>query len=166
MTVKEFELHAFDEILNNVKSLYFFNLNVDKRFWQHAEYDFLIRFLHESSKIKKHKKSVDNYSSRLRSYFDKVIQNRLQLDINKSLLKLEGKILAFNGHLTMVDSLGEGETGGFIDGCDTPPPEFWIHFDGEILYSYIPAEFIEMVNSAIMVSMSESLEWKTDLIEI
>jgi hypothetical protein len=37
---KEFELHAFDEILNKVKSLYFFNLNVDKRFWQHAEYDF------------------------------------------------------------------------------------------------------------------------------
>ena len=166
MTVKKFELHAFDEILNNVKSLYFFNLNVDKRFWQHAEYDFLIRFLHESSKIKDHKKSIDHYTSRLHSYFDKVIQNRLKLDINKSSLKLEGKILAFNVHLTMFDSLGEGETGGFIDGCDTPPPELWIHFDGEILYSYIPAEFIEMVNSAIMVSMSESLEWKTDLIEI
>ncbi|WP_336942792.1 hypothetical protein [Acinetobacter modestus] len=163
---KEFELNSFNEILNNVKSLYFFNLNVDKRFWQHAEYDFLIRFLHESSKIKEHKKSVDNYSSRLHSYFDKVIQNRLKLDINKSLLKLEGKILAFNVHLTMFDSLGEGETGGFIDGCDTPPPEFWIHFDGENLYSFIPAEFIEIVNSAIEVSMGESLVWYTDLIEI
>ncbi|KKW81604.1 hypothetical protein ACN19N_07210 [Acinetobacter sp. LF10] len=163
---KEFELNSFVDILNNVKSLYFFNLNVDKRFWQHAEYGFLIRFLHESSKIKEHKKRVDNYSSRLRSYFDKVIQNRLKLDINKSLLKLEGKILAFHVHLTMFDSLGEGETSGFIDGCDTPPPELWIYFDGEILYSYIPAEFIEMVNSAIMVSMSGSLEWYTDVIEI
>ncbi len=36
----EFELSAFEKILNNVKSLYFFNLNVDKRFWQHAEYGF------------------------------------------------------------------------------------------------------------------------------
>lgn len=72
----------------------------------------------------------------------------------------------FDVHSSMFYYLGEKETGGFIDGCDTPPPEFWIHFDGEILYSYIPAEFIEMVNSAIMVSMSESLEWKTDLIEI
>lgn len=163
---KEFKLNSFVEILNNVKSLYFFNLNVDKRFWQHAEYDFLIRFLQESSKIKDHKKSIDHYTSRLHSYFDKVIQNRLKLDINKSSLKLEGKILAFNVHLTMFDSLGEGETGGFIDGCDTPPPEFWIHFDGEKLYSFIPAELIETVNRAINISMSESLEWKTDLIEI
>ncbi len=163
---KEFELNSFDGILNNVKSLYFFNLNVDKRFWQQAEYDFLVRFLHESSKMKEHNKRANNYSSLLHSSFDKVIQNRLQLDINESLLKLEGRILAFNVHLTMFDSLGEGETGGFIDGCDTLPPEFWIHFDGENLYSFIPAEFIEIVNSAIMVSMSESLEWKTDLIEI
>jgi hypothetical protein len=162
----EFELSAFEKILNNVKSLYFFNLNVDKRFWQHAEYDFLIRFLHESSKIKEHKKRVDNYSSRLRSYFDKVIQNRLKLDINKSLLKLEGKILAFNVHLTMFDSLGEGETGGFIDGCDTPPPEFWIHFDGENLYSFIPNELTNIVDLAIDISMSGSLEWYTDVIEI
>lgn len=163
---KEFELNSFVEILNNVKSLYFFNLNVDKRFWQHAEYDFLIRFLHESSKIKEHKKRVDNYSSRLRSYFDKVIQNRLKLDINKSSLKLEGKILAFNVHLTMFDSLGEGETGGFIDGCDTPPPEFWIHFDGENLYSFIPNELTNIVDLAIDISMSGSLEWYTDVIEI
>ncbi|ENW80913.1 hypothetical protein F909_02203 [Acinetobacter sp. ANC 3929] len=163
---KEFELHAFEEILNNVKSLYFFNLNVDKRFWQHAEYDFLIRFLHESSKIKEHKKSVDNYSSRLHSYFDKVIQNRLKLDINKSSLKLEGKILAFNVNLTMFDSLGEGETGGFIDGCDASPPEFWIHFDGENLYSFIPNELTNIVDLAIDISMSGSLEWYTDVIEI
>ena len=151
----EFELSAFEKILNNVKSLYFFNLNVDKRFWQHAEYGFLICFLHESSKIKEHKKRVDNYSSRLRSYFDKVIQNRLKLDINKSLLKLEGKILAFNVHLTMFDSLGEGETGGFIDGCDTPPPEFWIHFDGENLYSFIPNELIEILSILAIDSLYE-----------
>ena len=163
---KELELNSFNEILNNVKSLYFFNLNVDKRFWQHAEYDFLIRFLHESSKIKEHKKRVDNYSSRLRSYFDKVIQNRLKLDINKSSLKLEGKILAFNVHLTMFDSLSEGETGDFIDGCDTPPPEFWIYFDGENLYSFIPNELTNIVDLAIDISMSGSLEWYTDVIEI
>ena len=44
MTVKEFELYSFDGILNDVKSLYFFNLNVDKRFWQQAEYDFFGSF--------------------------------------------------------------------------------------------------------------------------
>jgi hypothetical protein len=43
--------------------------------------------------------------------------------------------------------LGEKETGGFIDGCDTPPPEFWIHFDGENLYSFIPNEFTNIVSS-------------------
>ena len=163
---KELELHTFDEILNNVKSLYFFNLKVDKRFWQYAEYDFLVRFLHESSTLNNLNKRVDNYSSRLCTYFDKVIQNRLKLDINKSLLKLEGRVLAFNIHLTMFDCLGEGETGGFIDGCDTPPPEFWIYFDGESLYSFIPNELIETVNRAVDISMSGSLEWYTDLIEI
>jgi hypothetical protein len=166
MMGKEFELNYFDEILNNIKSLYFFNLNVDKIFWQQAEYDFLVRFLHESSKLNDLDKRIDNYSSRLRTYFDKVIQNRLKLDINKSLLKLEGKILVFHVHLTMFDSLGEGETGGFIDGCDTPPPEFWIHFDGESLYSFIPNEFTGLVDLAIDISKSESLEWNTDLIEI
>lgn len=66
----------------------------------------------------------------------------------------------------MFDCLGEKETGGFIDGCDTPPPEFWIHFDGENLYSFIPNEFTNIVDLAIDISMSGSLEWYTDVIEI
>ena len=155
----------FNFILNNIKRLYFNKLNNDQRFWTYAEYGFLICLLHESSEFKDNN-SVLNYSSSIKLYIDNIIQHRLQSDLEEIQIKLQGKILAFDVHSTMFDSLGESETGGFIDGCDTPPPEFWIYFDGENLYSFIPAEFIEIVNSAIEVSMGESLVWYTDLIEI
>jgi hypothetical protein len=166
MTVKEFELHAFDEILNDIKYWYLENLNKKEMLWQCAKYNFLYCALRECSINNKSDLNLDGYSYHMQTYFEEAIQARTKYECTSSLIKLKGKILVFDVHSSMFDCLGEKETGGFIDGCDTPPPEFWIHFDGEILYSYIPAEFIEMVNSAIMVSMSESLEWKTDLIEI
>lgn len=46
------------------------------------------------------------------------------------------------------------------------PPEFWIHFDGENLYSFIPNELTNIVDLAIDILMSGSLEWYTDVIEI
>ena len=135
MTVKEFELHAFDEILNDIKYWYLENLNKKEMLWQCAKYNFLYCALRECS--------INNKS-----------------DLNK------GKILVVYVHSSMFDCLGEKETGGFIDGCDTPPPEFWIHFDGENLYSFIPNEFTNIVDLAIDISMTGSLEWYTDVIEI
>jgi hypothetical protein len=41
MTVKEFELHAFDEILNDIKYWYLENLNKKEMLWQCAKYNFL-----------------------------------------------------------------------------------------------------------------------------
>ena len=135
MTVKEFELYSFDEILNDIKYWYLENLNKKEMLWQCAKYNFLYCALRECS--------INNKS-----------------DLNK------GKILVVYVHSSMFDCLGEKETGGFIDGCDTPPPEFWIHFDGENLYSFIPNEFTNIVDLAIDISMTGSLEWYTDVIEI
>lgn len=102
----------------------------------------------------------------MQTYFEEAIQARTKYECTSSLIKLKGKILVFDVYSSMFDCLGEKETGGFIDGCDTPPPEFWIHFDGENLYSFIPNEFTNIVDLAIDISMSGSLEWYTDVVEI
>jgi hypothetical protein len=47
---KEFELHAFDEILDDIKYWYLENLNKKEMFWQYAQYNFLFRALQESFK--------------------------------------------------------------------------------------------------------------------
>ena len=131
-----------------------------------TKYNFLYCALRECSINNKSDLNLDGYSYRMQTYFEEAIQARTKYECTSSLIKLKGKILVFDVHSSMFDCLGEKETGGFIDGCDTPPPEFWIHFDGENLYSFIPNEFTNIVDLAIDISMSGSLEWYTDVIEI
>lgn len=163
---KEFELHAFDEVLNDIKYWYLENLNKKEILWQCAEYNFLYCALRECSINNNSDLNFDGYSYRMQTYFEDAIQARTQYECISGLIKLKGKILVFDVHSSMFDCLAERETGRFIDGCDTPPPEFWIHFDGENLYSFIPNELTNIVDLAIDISMSGSLEWYTDVIEI
>ncbi|WP_151717082.1 hypothetical protein [Acinetobacter sp. TUM15071] len=165
---KEFELHAFDEILNDIKYWYLENLNKKEIFWQCAKYNFLYRALQERFKNKNGDQALGggDYAYRVQTYFEEAIQARVKYHHMPSWAKLKGKILAFDVHSSMFDGLGEKETGGFIDGSDTPPPEFWIHFDGVNLYSFIPNELTNIVDRAIDISMSGSLEWYTNVIEI
>ncbi|ENX57141.1 MULTISPECIES: hypothetical protein [Acinetobacter] len=165
---KEFELHAFDQILNDIKYWYLENLNKKEIFWQCAQYNFLYRALQERFKNKNGDQALggDDYAYRIQVYFEEAMQARVKCHHMPSWAKLKGKILVFDVHSSMFDSLGEKETAGFIDGCDTPPPEFWIHFDGENLYSFIPNELTNIVDRAIDISMSGSLEWHMDVIEI
>lgn len=163
----EFELHAFDEILNDIKYRHLKNLN-KKMFWQCAEYNFLFRALQECFKNGKGDQTLGggDYAYRMQTYFEEAIQAQVKYHHLPSWTKLKGKILVFDVHSSMFDCLGEKETGGFIDGSDTPAPEFWIHFDGENLYSFIPNELTNIVDRAIDISMSGSLEWYTNVIEI
>ncbi|EXB68499.1 MULTISPECIES: hypothetical protein [Acinetobacter calcoaceticus/baumannii complex] len=164
---KEFELRVFEEILNDIKYGYLKNLNKKEMFWQCAQYNFLFRALKESFKHENGDSAFGgDYAYRVQTYFEETIQARVKYHYIPSCAKLKGKILAFDVHSSMFDCLGEKETGGFIDGSDTPPPEFWIHFDGENLYSFIPNELTNIVDLAIDISMSGSLEWHTDVIEI
>ena len=164
---KEFELHAFDEILDDIKYWYLENLNKKEMFWQCAQYNFLFRALQESFKNENGDPTFGgDYNYRMQAYFEEAIQARVKCHDMPSWVKLKGKILVFDVHSSMFDCLGEKETAGFIDGCDTPPPEFWIHFDGENLYSFIPNELTNIVDLAIDISMRGSLEWYTDVIEI
>lgn len=163
---KEFELHAFDEILNDIKYWYLENLNKKEMLWQCAKYNFLYCALRECLINNKSDLNLDGYSYRMQTYFEEAIQARTKYEYISSLIKLKGKILVFDVHSSMFDYLGEKKTGGFIASCDTPPPEFWIHFDGENLYSFISNELTNIVDLAIDISMSGSLEWYTDVIEI
>ncbi|QER39822.1 hypothetical protein F2A31_08860 [Acinetobacter suaedae] len=163
----EFKLSAFEEILNDIKYWYLENLNKKEMFWQWAEYNFLYRALQESFKNKNGDPAFGgDYAYRMQTYFEEAIQARVKYHHMPSWEKLKGKILVFDVYSSMFDCLGEKETGGFIDGCDTPPPEFWIHFDGKNLYSFIPNELTNSVDLAIDISMSGSLEWYTDVVEI
>lgn len=164
---KEFELHTFDEIFNDIKYWYLENLNKKEIIWQCAEYNFLYRALQESFKNKNGDPAFGgDYAYLMQAYFEEAIQAQVKCHDMPNWAKLKGKILVFDVHSSMFDGLCEKETAGFIDGCDTPPPEFWIHFDGENLYSFIPNELTNIVDLAIDISMSGSLEWHTNVIEI
>ncbi|MCU4641676.1 hypothetical protein [Acinetobacter courvalinii] len=164
---KEFVLGAFEEILNDIKYRYLKNLNKKEMFWLCAQYNFLFLAFQESFKNKNGDPVFGgDYAYRMQTYFEEAIQARVKYHHMPSWTKLKGKILVFDVYSSMFDCLGEKETAGFIDGSDTPPPEFWIHFDGVNLYSFIPNELTNIVDLAIDISMSGSLEWYTNVIEI
>lgn len=106
---KEFELHAFDEILNDIKYWYLENLNKKEIFWQCAKYNFLYRALQERFKNKNGDQALGggDYAYRIQTYFEEAIQARVKYHHMPSWAKLKGKILAFDVHSSMFDGLGE-----------------------------------------------------------
>ena len=162
--MNNFDLSKHQSILQNIKNLYFKKKNQKDRLWQCAEYDFVYTFLKAGNDT--FSKRFENYELRIKNYIQSVILGRFELNLDLVSEKLSGRILAFDVHCSMFDGLGKQETKGFVDACDTPPPEFWICYEDELLFSFIPDEFIAIVNKAMDVSMSESLEWYSDVIEI
>jgi hypothetical protein len=70
-----------------------------------------------------------------------------------------GKILAFYPDMTMYDGISEQASDAFFDSDDVPPPELWLFFGENTLFSFIPDEFVGRANSGVENSMSGCLEW-------
>jgi hypothetical protein len=75
----------------------------------------------------------------------------------------DGRILSIEIDCTLMDGAAEIASNGFIDLYDFPPIDTWIYLaegeHGKILYAWIPEQFIEDVNSAMMVHCQDILQW-------
>ena len=103
-----------------------------------------------------------NFSDLTNKNYPEVIQFIFsQYKVNEQNCSFEptGKILEFDISCSMYDCLAYKETNGFFDEGDCPPPEFWIAYIGDKLFSYIPKEYLDIANLGVEISMSESLQW-------
>jgi hypothetical protein len=62
----------------------------------------------------------------------------------------------------MYDGVSEQVSNKFFDSDDVPPPEFWLFFRDDTLFSFIPDDFLEYANFGVDSSMSGCFEWMDD----
>lgn len=148
-------LDYYFHIFQNINNVYQMNRFAQNRFWLSADKD----FLHDLYQV-----DSAYYAVVITRYIRLMIDQRMSIQTPDTHHDLCGKIWALTIGDQLSDGMAEGETGGFFDACDTPPPEFWITFENGVLYSFIPVEFFSMVDDGIAISIGESLQWVTDLI--
>ncbi len=84
-----------------------------------------------------------------------------------------GRILVLDAFSSTYDSLAADSSGGFFDESDCPPWNFWIDYEFSIaeasprhvrgvLSAWIPEEFFDIVDEAILVSGGEALCWGSE----
>lgn len=149
------KLQHYFPIIQNINDLYQALKSDDNRFWQYADRNFLYQIDGENT---------EQYHIFVNRYVNIVIQNRIKRELEYSMKPIIGKILALSIDDQLSDGMAEAETNGFFDACDTPAPEFWITFENGVLYSFIPNDFISLVNDGREVAIGDSLHWVNDLI--
>ena len=109
-----------------------------------------------------------NFSEVANKNYPKVIQSvfsKYKVNEQTHSLISTGRILEFDISCSMYDCLAYEETKGFFDECDCPPPEFWIAYIDDKLFSYIPKEYLDIANLGVDISMSGSLQWIQTLVD-
>lgn len=80
-------------------------------------------------------------------------------NLQLSQLNIEGRLLGFYPRETIFDGVSAEETGGFIDGTNTPPWDTWICMVDELLISWVPPQMVEDVDLAIICNAEECIQW-------
>ena len=88
-----------------------------------------------------------------------------RLVAGNEVIEIPGKILKADLN-SLWDGASEYESEGIIDVYDLPPIDTWFylasHRQSEILFSWIPSEYVEEVQGAIEVNALDLLEWWTE----
>lgn len=91
-----------------------------------------------------------------------------QYDANPD--KLAGGRLLMMCYCSTCDGTSSIETSDFIDACDVPPWDTWVHLEPEpepsyapFLISWIPYQMINVVETAIAVNALEVIWWIEDV---
>ena len=78
-------------------------------------------------------------------------------------LYMRGKILVYFPDENLCHGLEESETEGFVTVDNVPPWDTWIAYiytkEENFLLSWVPDEFVNLVNSGIEVSPEECFNW-------
>jgi hypothetical protein len=75
-----------------------------------------------------------------------------------------GKLLAHFPFLSLFHGLSVPETGGFIDVDEIPPWDTWVHFTGDFLVTWVPANLESAVQLAIDCNAEDSIVWLNDVV--
>jgi hypothetical protein len=78
-------------------------------------------------------------------------------------LSIDGRLLGFYPRETIFDGVSAEETGGFIDGTNTPPWDTWVCMVEELLISWVPPQMVEDVDRAIVCNAEECIQWISEI---
>ncbi len=101
-------------------------------------------------------------------YYTDIVENlfRKQLSIKKENTKkfnnkVSGRILVSEYQCSVTDGASEVEAKGLIDIYDLPPIDTWFYIDkkNDLLFSWIPEKFTELINQAVLVNCLGMLRW-------
>ena len=94
---------------------------------------------------------------------DVVRKRSALLSQNMSRLCAKGQLLTLDYANTNFNEVTEIETRGFFDFADNPPWDLWIGDCCGLLVSWIPEEFVDIVDDAIEIELFEVLRWVDDV---
>jgi hypothetical protein len=77
---------------------------------------------------------------------------------------MKGRILLFHPHETLCDGAAHTITKGYFDFWNIPPWDTWFGYerssDGrDVLYSYVPSEFLELAEQGVLANPERCLQW-------
>jgi hypothetical protein len=90
-----------------------------------------------------------------------------RLDLNENLDSFAaGKLLLFYPNETLCDGAACQSSNGFFDNWNIPPWDTWIWYSGlphesQVLYSWVPSQFIELASTGVSVNPEQCIRWAT-----
>lgn len=92
-------------------------------------------------------------------------KNRVRQTMNalERPMRTGGRFLKHNFEETTYSCTPQEATGKFFDSLDIPPWDFWValktNSGQHFLYSWIPSEFVEIVDRGVQCSAEENIVW-------
>lgn len=126
--------------------------------WSFKHRDWLFSIFKESFSSEYFSKKVIEEVDNVIIFRNKNVQLLSNVSLQNEMLT-QGRFLSYNPHNTMFDEIISDITNGFFDGCDMPPPEFWLGMKDDHLLSFIPEKYLDVVQLGIDNSLGEALEW-------
>nr|WP_294949224.1 hypothetical protein [uncultured Mucilaginibacter sp.] len=113
--------------------------------------------------------SLDPLESENKDLYNRLFKQQMDNKISSGLISVgnfEGKILVTEIDTVIWDGAAEQESNGFIDINDCTPIDTWFYMEeykgNRILYSWIPAQYVALVESATEVNMLGTFCWIED----
>jgi len=78
--------------------------------------------------------------------------------------EVNGRILLFYPYETLCDGVAHNRSSGYFDFWNIPPWDTWLSYEKattgrDVLYSYVPAEFIAIADRGIQANPEQCIRW-------
>lgn len=78
--------------------------------------------------------------------------------------EVNGRILIFYPYETLCDGVAHNRSNGYFDLWNIPPWDTWLKYDTsstgrDVLYSYVPTEFIAIADRGVRANPEQCIQW-------